>query len=159
MKRLLYAATLTLTLTSLIPAARADESHREYPKATHLVHSGAHPNSVRTSNATHHFKLYVEGNALSQLSIDLPEGIRVSRGIEVTDQGGKKVDETVSINNRKVTIAFAQPVSPGTLLSVEMKGIKTSDYLGRAWLYPVYGKDVGMTVEIPLGTAQIQTYK
>jgi len=159
MKRLIYAATLTLALTSLTPAARADESPREYPKATHLVHSGAHPNSVRTPNATHHFKLYVEGKALSQLSIDLPEGISISRGIEVTDQSGKKVDETVSINDRKATIAFAQPVSPGTLISIEMKGISTSDYLGRTWLYPVYGKDVGMTVEIPLGTVRIQTYK
>ncbi len=159
MKRLLSAATLTLALVSVISAARADESPREYPKTTHLVHSGAHPNSVRTPNAIHHFKLSVEGNALSQLSIDLPEGIRVSQGIEVTDQAGKKVDETVSINDRKVTVAFAQPVSPGTLLSVEMKGIRTSDYLGRAWLYPIYGEDVGMRVEIPLGTASIQTYK
>lgn len=159
MKRLLYAATLTLVLTSLVPAVRADESLREYPKATHLVHSGAHPNNPRVPNATHHFKLYVAGKALSQLSIDLPEGIRFSRGIEVTDQAGKKVDETVSINDRKATIAFAQPVSPGTLLSIEMKGITTSDYLGHTWLYRVYGKDVGMTVEIPLGTAQIQTYK
>ena len=159
MKRLLYAATLTLALTSLVSAARADESPREYQKATHLVHSGAHPNSVRTPNTTHHFKLYVEGNALSQLSIDLPEGISINRGIEVTDQAGKKVDETVSINDRKATIAFAQPVSPGTMLSIEMKGIKTSDYLGRTWFYPIYGKDVGMTVEIPLGTARIQTYK
>lgn len=159
MKRLLFAATLTLALTSLTPAARADESPREYSKATQLVHSGAHPNSVRTPNATHHFMLSVAGNALSQLLIDLPKGISVRRGIEVTDQSGKKVDETVSINDRKATIAFAQPVSPGTRLSVEMNGIRTSDYLGRTWLYRVYGKDVGMTIEIPLGTARIQTYK
>ena len=159
MKRLLCAATSTLALTSLTLTAYAAESPREYQKATHLVHSGAHPNTVRTLNATHHFKLYVEGNALSQLSIDLPEGVRISRGIEVTDKAGKKVDETFSINDRKVTLAFAQPVSPGTLLSVEMKGMRTSDYLGRTWLYPIYGKDVGMTEEIPLGTVQIQTYK
>ncbi|HEY9601997.1 MAG TPA: DUF2808 domain-containing protein [Allocoleopsis sp.] len=159
MKRLLYAATLTLVLTSNVPAVRADDSPREYQKTTLLVHSGAHPNNARVPNATHHFKLYVAGNALSQLSIDLPEGISVRRGIEVTDQSGKKVDETVSINDRKATIAFAQPVPPGTLLSVEMKGIRTSDYLGRTWLYRVYGKDVGMTGEIPLGTARIQTYK
>jgi hypothetical protein len=159
MKRLLYAATLTLALTSLVPAVRADESPGEYQKATHLVHSGAHPNNARIPNATHHFKLEVAGNALSQLSIDLPEGIRVIRGIEVTDQSGKKVEEIVSIKDRKATIAFAQPVPPGTLLSVEIKGIKTSGYLGRTWLYRIYGKDVGFTAEFPLGTARIQTYK
>lgn len=46
MKRLLYAATLTLALTSLVPAARADDSPSDYQKATLLVHSGAHPNNA-----------------------------------------------------------------------------------------------------------------
>lgn len=158
MKRLIYATTLTLALTSLVPAAYADVGPREYQKATHFVHSGAHPTNARAANATHHFELHVADQPLSQLSIDLPNGLRISQGIEVTDQSGKKIDATVSIKDQKATIAFAQPVSPGTLLSIEMKGVRTHDLLGRNWLYQVYARNVGLTADFPLGPAQITTY-
>ncbi|HBE18742.1 MAG TPA: hypothetical protein DEG17_12025 [Cyanobacteria bacterium UBA11149] len=158
MKRLLCTATLTLALTSLVPAARAYHNPSAYQNVTHFVHSGAHPNSARVPNATHHFELKVAGNTISKLSIHLPEGIRISQGIEVTDDGGNKIDATISINDTNATIAFTQPVSPGTRLSIEMKGVKTPFYLAHDWLYHVFITQVGMTAQIPIGTANIQTY-
>lgn len=149
---------MTLVFASSVSAAWAAASLPN-AKTSPIVHSWAHPNGARVPNATHHFKLQVEGNALSQLSIDIPEGISITQGIEITTQSGQKLDPTVSINNRRATIAFAQPVPPGTRLSILMKGIRTSDYLGHTWFYPVEGRFVGMTSDIQLGTVRIQTYK
>ncbi|MBW4623367.1 MAG: DUF2808 domain-containing protein [Cyanosarcina radialis HA8281-LM2] len=157
MKRLIYAATLTLTLTSLVGAAYADEVSREHPRATQIIHSGAHPNSQKTPNATYHFELHVGGNALSQLEIDLPDGIDVPKQIEVTDRSGERIDATVSIDNQKAAIAFARPISPGTILSVSLQGIEIPQSRG-VWHYPIYGRFVGLTAPIPLGTVRIQTY-
>lgn len=158
MKRLIYTATIVLILTSLVPAAYADENFSAYQKVTHFVHSAAHPNNARIQNVTHHFDLHVKGTSLSEISIDIPNGICISQGIEVTDRSGKKVDTSVSLSARKATIAFTQPVAPDTILLIEMKGVKTPGYLGRAWNYLVYTRDVGMTTEIPMGTAEIRTY-
>lgn len=159
MKTLIYSAAVVLAIASSVSAATTSRMSQENQSPTSIVHSGAHPNSVHVLNATHHFDLYVGGDALSQLLIGLPEGIRVSNGINVTNQAGQKIDATVSIKDTKATIAFAQPVPIGTTLSVYIQGVETSDYLGRTWLYPIYGRSVGTSAEIPLGTAQIQTYK
>lgn len=157
MKKLIYAAALTLLLTSTIPAAQATGVPGDV-KASHIVHTGAHPFNARSPNATHHFELHVEGPSLSQLSIDVPEGIRIGREIEITDRAQKKVEATVSIQDRKAKITFAKPVPSGTTLSISMKGIRTSSYLGRTWLYRVSSQMVGLIGDIPLGTAQIRTY-
>ena len=158
MRILLFRITLTLVCTSWASATWAAEVLPN-AKTSPIIHSWAHPDGARVPNATHHFELKVEENALSQLSIDIPKGIRVTRGIETTTKSGQKLDATVSINNRRAAIAFAQPVPPGTIVSVSMKGIRTSDYLGRTWFYLVRGRNVGMTSDIPLGTVRIQTYK
>lgn len=157
MKRLIYAATLTLTLTSLVGAAYADEVSREHPRATQIIHSGAHPNARRTPNATYHFELHVGSNALSQLEIDLPDQIDIPKQIEVTDRSGERIEATVSIDDRKAAIAFTRPISPGTILSVSLQGIEIPKY-PNVWLYPIYGRFVGQTAQIPLGTVRIQTY-
>ncbi|MBW4623848.1 MAG: DUF2808 domain-containing protein [Cyanosarcina radialis HA8281-LM2] len=157
MKRLIYSATLALTMTSLVGVAYADEGAREYQRATQIIHSGAHPNVRKTPNATYHFELHVGVNALSELAIDLPDGIDVPKQIEVTDRSGERIDTTVSFNNNKAAIAFARPISPGTIVSVSLKGIEIPKY-PRVWLYPIYGRFVGLTAQIPLGTVRIQTY-
>ncbi len=74
----------------------------------------------------------------------------------VSEKSGKKIDSTVSIKDKRVTIAFSQPVPVETTLSILMKGGQTSFLSqGRTFLYPVYGTSVDMTEEIPIGVAQI----
>jgi hypothetical protein len=158
MKTLIYAAAFMLAITPSVPAALAGGALRD-AKAPHLVHSGAHPNNARLPSATHHFEVHLQGKDLSQLSVDLPEGIKVKRGIEVTDQSGKKLDATVSAHDRRVTIAFFQPVTSGTRLSVSLKGVETLYLQRRIWLYPVYGRSVDMNADMRLGIARIQTYR
>lgn len=157
MKKLIYAAAFTLAIASSVPALAGGVLRDA--KAPHLVHSGAHPNNARASSATHHFEVHVQGRELTQLSVDVPEGIKLSDRIVVTDNSGKKIDATVSENDRRVTIAFSQPVPIGTTLSVSMKGVRTPFSLwSRTLLYPVSGRSVGMTADVPFGMARIQTY-
>ncbi len=156
MKKLLAATIFTLAIVSSVPVAFAGGVLRD-AKAPHLVHSGAHPNNARVPS-THHFEVHVQGSDLSQLSFNVPEGVNISDRIKVTDESGKKIDNTVSVNNRRVTIAFSQPVPTETTISVSMKNVSSRFLLGRTWLYPVYSKSVGMTSDIPIGMARIQTY-
>jgi hypothetical protein len=155
MKRhLLYAAAIMIGFAALTPVA----------KASSLVHSAAYPNRIKVTNATYHLGLRVEGNPLSQLSIlvpdDAPGKIRFSNRVEVTDRAGHLVNTTSSSSDgKRVTIAFTQPVLSGTILEIDLKGVKTSDLLGRTWLFPIEGIGVNSNQAIQLGTARIQTYK
>lgn len=156
MKKLIIGAAFTLAIASSIPAL-AGGALRD-AKAPHLVHSGAHPNNARIPRATHHFDVHVQGSDLLQLFIDVPEGIKVSDRIIVTDQSDEKIDATVSVNDKRVTITFAQPVPTETTLSVSMKGVRTQSLRGRIWLYPVYSRSVGINADVGIGMARIQTY-
>ena len=157
MKKLIFAATFIMVTASLTPAIQAAGSLPN-AKVPHLVHSNAHPNNARVLSATHHFEVHVQGKALSELSIDLPKGVSIRRGIEVMNQSGQKVEAQVSVNDRKVTVVFSQPVAPDTTLSIDMRGVTTSGY-DNTWLYRVYAKLVDVNAEIPLGLARIQTYR
>ncbi|AFZ10435.1 DUF2808 domain-containing protein [Microcoleus sp. F8-D3] len=156
MKKLIYAATFTVMLASNAPATIAGGAMRN-ANISHLVHSGAHPNSARFQGATHHFEVHVQGISLSALAIDLPEDVKMRSGIEVTNQSGQKIESQVSVNNRKATVVFAQPVSPDTTISIDLRGIHTPGY-SRNWGYALTGKMVGINADIPLGTVLIQTY-
>ncbi len=156
MKPLIYAATLTLAIVSLAPVAQAFGSLRD-ANFPHLGNGGATLNNARVLNATHYFEIHVQGKALSELSIDLPEVVSMPKTIEVKNQSGQKIDAKVFFNNRTATVVFAQPISPETILSVNMQGVNTSGY-SKTWVYQVYGKIVGLTSQIAMGPAWVQTY-
>ena len=166
MKTLIYATALTLTVPFGIASLQASSAAPAYAggvlrdaKAPHLVHSNAHPNNARIQNATHHFQVHVQGSDLSQLFVDVPEGIRLSDRIVVTDESGKKVNAKTSIDDKRVTITFEQPVPSGTTLSVSIKGVSTRFLSrGHVWLYSIYGRSVGMKEDVRIGLARIQTY-
>jgi Protein of unknown function (DUF2808) len=152
-RQLLYAAAMIIGFAVLAPVA----------KASSLVHSTAYPNRVKVANATYHVGLRIEENSLSQLLIlvpdDAPGKIWFSNRIEVTDRAGHLINTTSSFDSKRVTIAFTQPVSSGTTLEIDLKGVRTSDLLGRTWLFPIEGIGVNSNQTIQLGTARIQTYK
>lgn len=153
-KKLIYAVVFTFAISSTAPAFAKSPNDA---KVTHLGNSAALPNYVQVTDATHKFDVYVQGKAISELMIDLPEDIKINQGIEVKNKSGQKIPATVSINDRKVTIAFSEVINPGTSLSIVMKGVRTSGY-EETWHYPVSVKKVGIKEEIPLGLARIQTY-
>lgn len=156
MKKLLYITTFTLAIASSLPVL-AGGILRD-AKASHIVHSGAHPNNARMSQATHHFDVHVQGSNLEQLFVDIPKGINVRNRITVADQLNKKVDANISINDNRIAIAFTQPVPIGTTLSISLKGVSVNSLQGRTWLYPVYSRSVSINANVPIGMARIQTY-
>lgn len=151
MKCLRYIIALAvLASTSAGQAIEAD--------ATHL-HSGAVlPRNARVPYATYRVRLHVEGKPLNQLIITLPEQFKVKQGVEVSNQLDQIVSTTTSQAGNVVTINFAQPVAPETLLRVDLIRVSTSEYLGRTWLLSVSARSEGMISVIPIGTIQIQTY-
>ncbi|ADI64221.1 hypothetical protein [Trichormus azollae] len=97
-------------------------------KAPHIIHSGAHPNHVILQKTAHYFEIHIQGRAVSQLSIDVPNGIKVTEGVDISNQYGKKIDANVPSNNGKYTINFAQPVPIETILSIFLNGIITDNH-------------------------------
>lgn len=156
MKCLITATTLTLAIVSLASIAQASGSLRD-SNLPHLGNGGASPNNARARFATHHFEVHIQGKALSELSINLPEGVSIPKEIEVKNQSGQKINAKVSVNNRTATIAFAQPIPLETTLLINMRGVKTPGY-SKTWIYQVYGKMIGLTSEIALGPAWVRTY-
>lgn len=165
MKKLISPVTFTLAILariaslylSLVPALVGGILRDA--NAPHIVHSNAHPNGTRVPITTHHLELHVQGKELPQLSFAIPEGVKVSDRIVVTDQTGRQIDSNVSLKDRRATIMFAQPIPTETTLSILMNGVKTSFLLrGRTLLYPVYSRSVGMIEDVRIGMAQIQTY-
>ncbi len=154
MKRLISVATVTLSILSLAPAAHADELPGGI-QVTHLGNSGARPDRAYVLSATHYFEVHVEGKPLSEISVALPKEIDV-RNVVVTNQSDQKLDTTFSVNDRKVIIHFAQPVSAGSNLLVSFKKVKNPlPRRRRILLYPIYTRSVGMAGEVPLGLAQV----
>jgi len=155
MKKLILVTAFTLPIISLNFAANASGISSNLIASN--INSGAHPTNARVQNAVHHFEIDVPKSGLSSLSIELPEGISVRDEIEVKNQDGEKINTEVSMNDRKATIAFSQPVPAQTKLLIDLNGVKTPGY-ANAWNYRIYGTMVGMNQEMPLGTRRVQTY-
>ncbi|MCC3404479.1 MAG: DUF2808 domain-containing protein [Microcoleus sp. PH2017_10_PVI_O_A] len=156
MKKLIYAAAFTLILASNAPATIAGGAMQK-ANVPHLLGSAATPNRAGFQGATHRFDIQVEGRALSEIAIALPDALSIRGGIEVKNQSNQKIETQVSLNNQKATVVFAQPVAPDTTISIYMRGIQTRGYRYN-WAYAISGKMVGINAEIPLGRVGIQTY-
>jgi hypothetical protein len=159
MQSFIYTATLTTILTATTLAAFAQAP---FPRASTVIHSAAYPNRVKVTRATYRVGIQVGSSPLSEIQLIVPENApgRIQiRQITVTDAAGQPISANSSFNGKEVTIAFTQPIPVGTRLEIDLNGVKTSDLLGRTWLFPIYGRSVGINQLIPLGTARIQTYQ
>ncbi|PMB10720.1 DUF2808 domain-containing protein [Fischerella thermalis CCMEE 5273] len=156
MRNLIYTGAAFVIVAAFISAAYAKDNIGN-SDVSHLESGVAYPSSIGFQGATHEFKVHVQGQPLKELVIDLPEFLSISKGIEVKNQSGEKIDAQVSVNNRTATVVFSQPVEPQTTLLVELQGVNTS-IRNHIWLYRVYGKMPNLTAQIPLGTVRIQTY-
>ncbi|PSF31260.1 hypothetical protein C7H19_23025 [Aphanothece hegewaldii CCALA 016] len=102
MKKLfLTSLAMTLALASFAPLVQARSPH-----------SDAHQPSASVQGATHHFEYFVQKNSLSELLIQIPDQLKISRGIDIQDQTGKTLDAKVSIDGEQALIVFEQPVPP-----------------------------------------------
>lgn len=161
MRRFMYAIVSTLLVTSIIPSASA-KLPPSSAEADSIIHSAAYPNRVKVTSATYHVGLKVGSSGLSEIRFNIPENapakIQFGR-VKVADARGQLIATESSGDGNNLMIRFTQPVAVGTTLEIDLEGVRTSDLLGRTWLFPMYGRRGGATQDFPLGTARIQTYQ
>lgn len=158
MNRQLCAAILPIALGILtFPIDRA----LAHGTSTHLSRATALPRTVELMHSgfvNNYLEFHVQEHALSQISIDLPSGVRVTKGVEITDRTGQPLETQISIGDRQVNLVFPSPIPPDTTIKIVLKGIQSQSLSGRTWLYPISIRSVGLNTNIPLETAQISTY-
>ncbi len=154
MKTLIYAA---IVLAIAVPISADSASARTEP-TPHIDGSVQFP-PTRARNVRHTIRLHIpQGSSpLSQLSIDVPTGLRVRKNITVTDNSGREINTNVSINDNKLIIDFNQPVSPESQLEIDLNDVRITG-VSNAWLYRISAKFVGNNIHIPIGIAQIRVY-
>jgi hypothetical protein len=154
MKNFICAASFALAFAMVIPTAQA--AGPSDAKVPHLTSSGPDPNNPRHSHLGNYIiRVHVTGRSLTQLMIEAPSGVQLSKAITITDQSGKPISATVSLNGQKATLAFAQSISPDTTLEIDLKNVKTP-LDPPTWFFSVSSQLSGLNVEIPLGSARIQ---
>ncbi|MEH2111059.1 hypothetical protein [Nostoc sp.] len=79
---LIYAVAFKLAFTSSVDAIFASGKPGDF-SASNLMKSAATPNHTCATNATHKFEVHVQGKPLAGLTINLPEGVKIDRGIEL----------------------------------------------------------------------------
>lgn len=162
MKTLVFgmlSATIAMTATVSTVQAQTPSSSASVPQ---IVMADADPidtQATESGNATHFIDIKVEGNPISQVLIRFPDELKVTQGIKVAARSKQSVNATVSLNGNSATVKFAQPVKPGTTLKIALRGVAGSLNNDDVWFYPISVRYVGETEDIPIGTAQIQTYE
>lgn len=151
MKLFAYTASLFLSVIALSPVAQAAGSTTRVP---HIVSASASLNNARFQPNDYSFRLHIAGQALSELTIDALDPVRLSQQIIVTDQAGKKLDTTVTANGQTATIAFTQPVSPDTTIKIGLKGVQ-AQVSSHILQFSLTSKLVGLNAPIPMGVIRV----
>lgn len=106
------------------------------------------------------FQIHVPkyGKPLSQLIIDTPSTVAVSNDINVFDDKGQKVNINISVDERRIIIAFPETVTSSTsklLISLNrvQQPINESETV-----YSLSAKVIGSDAEIPIGQAQFRKF-
>jgi hypothetical protein len=155
MKSTIYTTAFLLILASF---SAANATGTLGSKVPHLSHSAANPRNARVPFSNYHVGIHVSGYSLSQITVNLPQDLRVSRDIMVQTKTGQKIEATISVADRKVKFIFAQPVAPETMLELVFNSVKTSTLVSHVWLLPISGQRADTAAEIQLGSAEIRTY-
>ncbi len=106
--------------------------------------------------STHFIRIAVIGMSLKDLMIAVPSQMEGYDGVRVTDQFGKVIAAKTDLGKDRVSIAFAQPVTPGGYLEVSFTGARMATPGGQTLLYGVTAERLGIQGEIPIGTARVE---
>ena len=140
----LLFATTTFITPIMIPSAQAQMVFKF--NAPVITDSGV-------LGSSHFIRIAVLGMSLEDLMISLPSQMQAFQGVKVTDQTGKEIPANIAMNERNITITFAQPVTPNTNLKVELTGVRMVPGIATTLLYGVTAQREGIRGEIPVGTA------
>lgn len=125
----------------------------------HLHGSTAIPNSRNALNTTYRFYVHVQGASINQLSVNLPDKVRYQGQVTITNQAGKPIAFTSSLNQQIQLIKFNQIIEPDEILTIDLEGIRAkSNLIQRTLFMPVSVNEDKINAIIPIGTAIIQLY-
>lgn len=156
MKTLIYLTALSLVAATSIPAVYAN-SITNIETFPYIRRTTQFPQGCKWGNLRHTFELQIPQNsgALSQLNIDVPEGLKVKNDISIFNQSGGKIPANTSVKDNKIRIVFSEAISPGNILTIDLNKVNRIG-TSNAWLYAVSAKLVGVDTEIRIGMAQFR---
>lgn len=155
MKTLFCSAAVALVLAAPIFADYASARTGSTP---HIDGAVQFPQN-RSRIFRHTIRLHIpQGNSpLSQLIIDVPEGLVVSNNITLTEKSEREINANFSIIGNKVIVNFPQPVTPESKLELDLNNVRRRG-TSNAWLYQISAKFVGTDREMPIGIARLRVY-
>lgn len=164
MKGLIYGGLSALLLTTATTASIAApvpklQAETVQPDAS-MVFNFSAPiitnSGVRGS--THFIRVAVIGMSLQDLMISIPSQMDRFDKVRIINEAGKEVAAKTNVSKERLSITFDQPVAPGGYLQVEFTGVQMATLAssGDILLYGVTARRVGLTGDIPVGTARIQ---
>ncbi|MEH1872141.1 DUF2808 domain-containing protein [Nostoc sp.] len=159
MKRtLIYAAVCSVATAALIYAGYAN-AKTDNNKVTNIEKNlQSIPAGWQLVKQTFQLHIPKNGNALSELIIDVPSTIAVSNDIDILDDKGQKIKINISVNSRRIIIDFSEPVTSSTTkLQINLNKVQ-QPILGSTSIYHLSAKVVGNDVEISIGEAQISSF-
>lgn len=162
MKGLLYGG-LTALLLTIAPTAIAQSTNRLQAEAalsepSSMIFNFTAPIITNSGilGSTQFIRIAVIGMTLKDLQIAVPRQMERYESLRIIDQTGKEVGAKINSSKEQVGIVFDQPVAPGGYLQVEFVGVRMSAPNDGTLFYGVTGKRVGISGDIPIGTARIQ---
>ncbi|MEA5625220.1 DUF2808 domain-containing protein [Nostoc sp. UHCC 0251] len=157
-KLLTYTAIFALTMAVLVPATSANPTPQSsnFPHVISLVEFPQGIRHARIMRYTLKIGVPQQSKAISQLIIEAPANIVLRENIEVSEQSGKKFAAKVSIQGKKATLEFAESITPGTIIIVEMNNVKKTAVTTGDKFYKISTILAGMNLELPIGIAQLR---
>jgi hypothetical protein len=98
-------------------------------KLPSILGSGIERKDSRPNETTYYFSLQVGDKPLSQVTIDLPDGIKIERWIDVVDAKNRPVGSSYQRQGQKAIVNFAKSIKSQTKLNFYIHGIKARDTL------------------------------
>lgn len=129
--------------------------------ATHITRSAARPHRAKIMHSfgvTNYFEFHIHSGTLSQLTFEIPNGIRFNGEVQVSDENDEPIEANISFEGDTLTIDFPQPVASDRTVKIALNKVKSRTWQSSVWLYPVTARYVEMNADIPIGTARIQVY-
>lgn len=145
-----FAVATTLPATATAPLVDFQNNQMFFSFNSPFVSSSG----LRGEN--HLIRVMVLGMSLQDLMVLVPPQMAKFRKITVTDEAGKTIPTKIERVDRRVSLVFNQPVTPGKTIELNFSDTDVTMEEGEILLYSITAKQAGINTEIPVGTARIQ---
>ncbi|GFE68981.1 DUF2808 domain-containing protein [Chroococcus sp. FPU101] len=147
---------IILAIATLSPAAEGNQ-HSKITTYPSIVGAVQFPKR-KMSFVRHSIKIQIPENAqaISQLKINVPSGLKVENDITIHDESKEKIAANILVNESTIIIDFPQPPKPQSRLEIDMNRVKMTG-ASNVFTYRVFAKFVGIESELNLGIAEIRT--